>query len=69
MNARIRAALASQNPSKRLFDFFYANPLFALPNQFRRKIIPGQDSSCPPSYQETWLALHRRDEWDMAMLM
>lgn len=61
MYARIRAALATPNRSKKLFDFFYANLLFSLPSDFRRKVYSGQAYYCPicDSHLRTFLHLHR----------
>lgn len=61
MYARVRAALASPQPSKRIFDFIYANLLYSLPVGVRRRIFAGQNYYCPicDSHIKNFLTLHR----------
>jgi SAM-dependent methyltransferase len=61
MYARIRAALASPNRSKKLSDYIYANLLFSLPVGVRRKLFMGQQYYCPicDAHIKNYLRLHR----------
>jgi predicted SAM-dependent methyltransferase len=61
MLARIRAALASPNRSKRLLDYLAAGLLFSLPAGFRRGIYAGEAHYCPicDSHINRFLRLHR----------
>ncbi|MGW8251707.1 MAG: methyltransferase domain-containing protein, partial [Anaerolineales bacterium] len=61
MFARVRAALASPNSSKRLYDYFFASLLFSLPTGTRRRLYAGQAHYCPicESHLRTFLRLHR----------
>jgi hypothetical protein len=61
MLARIRAALASPNRSKRLLDYLAAGILFSLPAGFRRRIYAGEAHYCPicDSHIKRFLRLHR----------
>ncbi len=60
MYARIRAALASPNRSKKLSDYIYANLLFSLPVGVRRKLFLGQQYYCPicDAHIKNYLRLH-----------
>ena len=61
MYSRIRAALASPNRKKKIFDYFYADLLYALPVSARRRIFAGEAHFCPicDSHVRKFLNLHR----------
>ena len=58
---RVRAALRSPEPLRRLFDFIYAGLLFRLPRPVRRRLFAGERHFCPicGSRLRRFLVLHR----------